>query len=167
MPKFSIPQVTNRPTAEAAPPPPPSPFRGGGSFGLGPIVPYVKRQEDFDELAVALAAAFGWEGEPSLQVKGFAVSDAQAFLRKTLHEIHVAAVAGKPADLSHVGEHLGLSKEHAASLDSALNDLYSDEVEELKAMDAKTLERKLTANVEADKAARKSARTAQALQGTE
>lgn len=168
MPKFSVPQIANRPAAEVPPPPTPNPFGGGGRSGIAPIALQTKRQEDFHDTAVELAAAFGWAGEPTFQIKGFAVADAQVFLRKTLHEIHGAAVAGTGLpDLSHVGPHLGLSDEHAAALVGALSDLYDDEVAELGALDAKTLERKLTANAAEDKEARKRARTAQALQGTE
>jgi hypothetical protein len=163
---MKLPKIENRPTAEAPPPPAPSPFKGTGSSGLGPIAMQTKRQEHFDEHAVALAASLGWEGEPTLQIGGFAVADAQNFLRKTLHEIHNAVVAGEPCpDLSHVGEHLGLSGEHAAALLPVLAEIYSDEVAELQGLDPKALKRKLEANAAEDVEARKRARIAQAVEG--
>lgn len=167
-----------RPKAAPAPAAPPSPFiRGGGSI-ISEIVPQSKRQHHFDDLAVNLAAKYGWEGAPTDQIHGLQVSDARNFLRKTLHEIHIAAVAGSGCpDLVRVAAHFehvdptgtktlrSIDDEDTAELLATLHKVYDDEVAELKTIDPKVLEAKLKSNAEEDAETRKRGITQMALDG--
>lgn len=104
---------------KAAPPPPPR-KKGGNSGSLrGPMNLRVLREpESYEEAAHTLAASLGWEGEWNLQLNGVQVKDAQNFLVKTLHELHIAVLNGKELTPAlAVAEHLGLKSyadpEHA------------------------------------------------------
>lgn len=139
-----------------------------GGIGHGPIAPQTKRHEHFVDLSVELAAKYGWTGEPTAEIGGFRVEDCQNFIRKTLHEIHVAAVAGTGCpDLAPVAAHFdyldgetvkrSLDEEDTAELLATLTALYDAETAELKAHKPDVLKAKLEANAAEDKEAKKRA----------
>lgn len=163
--------------------PPPAAVRVDGisQTGLGPIVPQSKRQHHFQDTAIELAAKYGWSGEPNAEILGLRVADAQNFLRKTLHEIHVAAAGGSPCpDFAPVAAHFehvdpkdetktvrSLDAEDTAELLETLTSVYDAEVAELKSHDPKKLEQLFKANAAEDIETRKRHRIAMALDGAE
>lgn len=79
-------------------------------------------QEDHLSAATELAAALGWKGEASWVANDIAVSDAVAFVAKTLHE-HFIAGAKDEERPSHLAacEHLAISDTaEQAAVDAAL-----------------------------------------------
>lgn len=67
------------------------------------------KQEDFAAAAVELADKLGWKGQPEWVTNDIAVSDAQGFLCKSLHEFFIAGAKGEEQPLPDlVCEHLAI-----------------------------------------------------------
>lgn len=73
-------------------------------------------QHEYEGAAIKLAAAAGWEGDPNWELGGIRVRDAVGYVRKVLHEIHVAvrnpATATTPV-IAQVLEHLAVTDPQA------------------------------------------------------
>lgn len=86
-----------------------------------------KEQDAFEGQAIELAAALGWEGEPKWEIFDLRVQDAQVYLRKVLHEIHVHVMAPERIALptvDAVAGHMGIpvdDEERLAILRTALD----------------------------------------------
>lgn len=124
-----------RPKPQAPAPVVPRELRKMGAFAKSNVPPMTKHQEHFEDQANVLAAQFGWDGEPSHVVYDIRIEDARNFFRKTLHEVHIAAVSEKTMpDAGAVAAHLGMDAEDTAELAKALKAMFDAEVEEHKAL---------------------------------
>jgi hypothetical protein len=160
-----MPNPTARPMAQP-PAPAPAKFRPKASAQFSaPLALQAKRQEHFQDEAVDLAAAYGWAGDPAWVLNGIRVEDAQNFIRKTLHEIHVSHCNDhlNAPDYAAAAAHLGLNDADATAFVAALTASHDREHTELKGHDWKKLEAKLAANQADDKAERDRVRTSAAL----
>lgn len=95
-----------------------------------------KEQHHYDAPAKALCAHLGWDGDPDAEKNGIRVADAVTYIRKVLHEIHVAAVAVDKiaTTIEQAIEHLALTDpEEIAVITQALGDAQKQEQDAAKA----------------------------------
>lgn len=92
----------------------------------------LREQDDYAEEAQALAAQLGWEGAPEDILFDIKIKDAQAYLRKVLHEVHLAALNPdservKRPTAEAVCQHLGLDESYLDEVREALERAFERE----------------------------------------
>jgi hypothetical protein len=105
------------------------------AFRRGRELTTPRKQEEFEQASIELAARLGWEGNPRDELFRIRVVDAQNYLRKTMHEIHVHHVDPAACSLptvDSVADYLGIVGENDETerlqiLTEVLNDLTADE----------------------------------------
>lgn len=105
-----------RPAIKAAPPPPKRSKAPTGGLAAEMASP-PKPQDEFRAEGVRFAAELGWddsgEAQPDWQIGGVRIDDAQGYLTRVAHEVHVATHRPKRCrmpEASDVVRHLGLDK---------------------------------------------------------